>query len=77
MPRLASDAVAWILEWVVLQLAVGNADESPPREQALSVARHEVREWLAIPDVSMEPETTAHGVDHPVATITKLDPFGL
>lgn len=77
MPRLASDAVARILQWVVLQLAIGDANASSPRKQSFPVARHEVRERLAVPDVSMEPEATAHCVDHPFATIAELDPFGL
>ena len=77
MPRLASDAVARILERVMLQTTTGDTDASPPREQTLQVARHEVRERFAVPEVSMEPEAAAHGVDHPFAAVAELDPIGL
>lgn len=77
MPGLAPDAVAGILQRVMLQSGLGDADATPPGEQAFPVARHEVRESLAEPEMSVEPETAAHGVNHPVATIAELDPFGL
>ena len=77
MPCLAPDTVAGILQWVMLQSIVGDPHAASPREQPLTVARHEMREPLAEPEMSMEPKATTHGVDHPFATIAELEPIAL
>ena len=77
MPRIATDTVAGILERVILQSVDGNPNAERPGDEAVAVARHQVREPLAQPEVPMEPKASAHGVNHPVAPLAELDPFEL
>lgn len=50
---------------------------SRPADETVAVARHQVREALAEPEVPMEPEAATHRVDHPCSTIAELDPLEL
>lgn len=77
MPRIAANAVAGILEWVILQPVEWEPGARRPVDQTVAVRRYQVREALAEPGVSMEPEATTHRVDHPFATFAELDPLEL
>jgi|SRR5688572_15729351 len=68
MPGLAPDARARVLERLLLESLVRQADLPAPGQEALAIRRHEVRHWPAKPDVAVEPEPPVHRVDHPVAT---------
>lgn len=62
---------------MVLQPLAGYPGTPPPYEQPLLVARHEVRQPLAEPEMAVKPQTAAHRVDHPFATSPELGPFEL
>ncbi len=74
MPRLAPEAIAGILERMVLEPLGRQPDTVPPREQTRAVARDEVREPAAEPDVTVEPQSAAHRMDHPLAATPELAP---
>jgi len=41
-------------------------------QEPVAISADHVHQWLALPDVAMEPESTVHGVDHPVSAPEKL-----
>lgn len=73
MPGLATSAGARILERFVLQSLVRQSVATPVREQALAISGNEVRHGAPEPDVPMEPESTVHRVNHPVATTREFE----
>lgn len=75
MPRVATDAVARILERMELQALRRNTHALAPREEPRPVHGDEVRHRAPEPHVPMQPEAAVHGVDHPDAPIGKLTPF--
>lgn len=74
MPCVTPNAVAGILERMVLQVRVGETHAASPHEQPLAVGGNEVGEATTEPQVPVEPESAAHRVDHALAPITELLP---
>ena len=72
MPRISTNSRAWVLQRLVLQPILGQADGTPVGEKKLAVSRYEVREASTAPEMAMEPQTAVHGVDH---SITQLFEF--
>lgn len=59
---------------MVLQPLSRNADAMSPVEQACAVGGDEVRHSPTQPDVTMQPESAVHCVDHAVAALRELHP---
>jgi hypothetical protein len=56
--------------------AIGwQSDPRAPSEEAIPVGGDEVRERMAVPSVTMEPESSAHRVHHPGAAFGELLPL--
>ena len=68
MPRVASLTGARILQRFFLESLVRQPHAAPVREQEVAIGRDEVCHGPAEPGVTMEPETTVHRMNHPVAT---------
>jgi len=49
-----------------------NANGPPVREKSLTIGRDKMRQSPALPDVTMQPETSVHRVDHPFSTRMEL-----
>ena len=75
MPRIATHTVARVLQGMILQSLFRQSNATTPDEQALAIRRHQMRESAAQPEVSVQPKTAAHGVDHARAAVGELDPF--
>ena len=67
MPGVATDAGAWVLEWLELEARGRKSDAVSVGEETQAVRGDEVRERPALPHVSMEPEASIHRVNHPFA----------
>jgi hypothetical protein len=72
MPSITSSPGARILEGFVLQSISPEPDQSTVFNQATTVCGYEVRHSMAPPNVTMEPETSIHRVDHSVSAVRKL-----
>src|SRR6185503_12042934 len=66
VPRIAAFAGAWILEGVKLKPALRHADRASVLEERFTIRRNEMRHAPAVPHVTVQPETSVHGIDHPV-----------
>lgn len=77
MPRVTPDAIARILERVVLQPFRRDPDAFAPAEQAAAIRGDQVREAPLLPEMAMEPEAATHRVDHARSPIAELDPLEL
>jgi hypothetical protein len=68
MPGFAALTSAWIPERLSLQTLVRQPDAAPIRKQSSAIGGHQVSHRPAKPDVTMEPQTAFHRVNHAVAT---------
>lgn len=75
MPRVATHTVARVLQGMVLQTVCWEPNASTPREQALTIRRHQMREPAAEPEMPVQPKTAAHGVNHARAAVGEFNPF--
>lgn len=74
MPRLASHTGSRVLERLVLQAVRRKTNVGRHGKESLAVRRHEMRHQAPLPDVTMEPESTVHGVEHTVTPALELTP---
>ena len=74
MPSLSTGRIAWVFERMILQSIRRQAHARAPREQPRPVRGDEMGEASAEPEMSMQPETAVHRVDHPIASRAELLP---
>ncbi len=72
MPRFFPLSRPRILERLELQAVWWEAETAADFQEALAVRGNEVHQSPTVPDVTMKPHTTIHGVGHTVATIREL-----
>src|SRR6476620_3158945 len=72
MPRVAAFARARVLQWLELETVEWDADRCAVLEEQFLVRRDEVGKASALPQVTVQPQTTVHGVDHSVTPIAEL-----
>jgi hypothetical protein len=72
VPCVATQAGTRILERLELQARGWNADCSTILEQPFSIGGNQVGHRTTLPDMSMEPESAVHGVDHSLAPRAEL-----
>jgi hypothetical protein len=72
VPGFASVTGARIPERLSLQTLVRQPDATAIGEQAIAVGGHQVSHRPAKPDVTMEPQTAIHCVNHAVTTPGEL-----
>jgi hypothetical protein len=72
VPRVAPDAGPWILEWLELQVMAREPQRITQRQEPVAIGADHVHQWLSLPDVTMEPESAVHGMDHPVLAPNEL-----
>ena len=73
MPGITPDPGAGILQWLELQPAFRQTHCASIPDQPFSVRRDEVRHFAPLPHMTVQPQATVHGVDHPLATLHELD----
>src|SRR5437762_675352 len=72
MPRIAADARSGVLQRFELKATFPESDRRTEPEQSLSIGRDEVRHLAPFPDVTVQPQTAIHRVNHPGATRPKF-----
>jgi hypothetical protein len=72
MPRVASHAATWILERFVLQAGTWKTHRASIGDQALAIGGDEVRHWVTLPEMAMEPQAAIHRVNHPLTSQREL-----
>lgn len=72
MPRIPAQARSRIFQRFELQSVRGEPHFPAVREQALAVSRDEMRHRVPFPSMAVQPQSTIHGVDHPVESASEL-----
>jgi hypothetical protein len=74
MPRIATNAVAGIAQWLVFQPVRVEPYAQAVRDEEVAVAGDEVRHRVTPPDVAVQPKTAGHGMHHPITPLLELEP---
>jgi len=72
VPGIATDTRARVLEWFELEPRRRNPYGATVGQQSFAIGRDKVRQRPPLPDMSMEPEPTVHGVNHSLAPRTEF-----
>ncbi len=72
MPGVTPHGRSRVAQWLVLQAMRGNTKRRAIGEQTRLIGAHQMHHRATEPDMTMEPETTVHRVDHAIATLGKL-----
>lgn len=72
MPCVTALARSRILERLELQVVGREAGVRCVGEQLVLVCGHQMRHRAPLPDVTVQPQSTVHRVDHPIAPAREL-----
>lgn len=72
MPRIPTQTRSRIFQRLELQSVRGESHAPPVCQQPLAIRRDQVRHWMSLPAMAVQPQPTVHGEDHPVESATEL-----
>jgi hypothetical protein len=72
VPRAPSLAGPRVLQRLELKSLWRQANFSTVSEELLAVGRNEMRHLMSLPSMAVKPESTVHGVDHPISPPTEF-----